>query len=155
MKALFIGGTGTISTAIVKRLVNDLGAQVWLLNRGNRKDVVPEGVHQIVCDIYNEADAAAKLEGMEFDVVSDFIAFDVSAVERDLIGLCVLAVYLVSENSHVIIEYDDRTPTSPMSEEQAQMEMRFSDAFNTQYNRLVRHWGEGFPDYYGGCIHRE
>jgi len=83
MKALFIGGTGTISTAIVKRLVNDLGAQVWLLNRGNRKDVVPEGVHQIVCDIYNEADAAAKLEGMEFDVVSDFIAFDVSAVERD------------------------------------------------------------------------
>ncbi len=25
MKALFIGGTGTISTAIVKRLVNELG----------------------------------------------------------------------------------------------------------------------------------
>ncbi len=83
MKALFIGGTGTISTAIVRRLVNDLGAEVWLLNRGNRKDVVPGGVHQIICDIYNEADAAAKLEGMEFDVVSDFIAFDVSAVERD------------------------------------------------------------------------
>ncbi|MCR4720464.1 MAG: SDR family oxidoreductase [Lachnospiraceae bacterium] len=83
MKALFIGGTGTISTAIVKRLVNDLGAEVWLLNRGNRKDAVPGGVHQIICDIYNEADAAAKLEGMEFDVVSDFIAFDVSAVERD------------------------------------------------------------------------
>ena len=83
MKALFIGGTGTISTAIVRRLVNDLGAEVWLLNRGNRKDAVPEGVHQIICDIYNEADAAAKLEGKEFDVVSDFIAFDVSAVERD------------------------------------------------------------------------
>ena len=83
MKALFIGGTGTISTAIVRRLVNDLGAEVWLLNRGNRKDAVPNGVHQIICDIYNEEDAAAKLEGMEFDVVSDFIAFDVSAVERD------------------------------------------------------------------------
>ena len=83
MKALFIGGTGTISTAIVRRLVNDLGAEVWLLNRGNRKDAVPGGVHQIICDIYNEADAAAKLEGKEFDVVSDFIAFDVSAVERD------------------------------------------------------------------------
>ncbi len=83
MKALFIGGTGTISTAIVRRLVNDLGAEVWLLNRGNRKDAVPGGVHQIICDIYNEADASAKLEGMEFDVVSDFIAFDVSAVERD------------------------------------------------------------------------
>ena len=40
-KALFIGGTGTISAAIVRRLVNELGWQVWLLNRGNRPDAVP------------------------------------------------------------------------------------------------------------------
>ncbi|MBQ9870448.1 MAG: NAD-dependent epimerase/dehydratase family protein [Eubacterium sp.] len=83
MKALFIGGTGTISTAIVKRLVEELGWEVWLLNRGNRKDVVPEGAHQIIADISDEADVAKKLEGMEFDVVSDFIAFHVDAVERD------------------------------------------------------------------------
>lgn len=31
MKALFIGGTGIISTAIVKRLVQELGWEVWLL----------------------------------------------------------------------------------------------------------------------------
>ena len=42
MKALFIGGTGTISTAIVKRLVNELGWEVWLLNRGNRTEAVPD-----------------------------------------------------------------------------------------------------------------
>ena len=30
-KALFIGGTGTISTAIVKRLANDLDWEVWVL----------------------------------------------------------------------------------------------------------------------------
>lgn len=83
MKALFIGGTGTISTAIVNRLVKELSWEVWLINRGNRKDVVPEGVHQIVADIYDEKDVEKKLEGMHFDVVSDFIAFDVSAVERD------------------------------------------------------------------------
>ena len=29
-KALFIGGTGTISTAIVKRLANDLDWEVWV-----------------------------------------------------------------------------------------------------------------------------
>lgn len=83
MKALFIGGTGTISTAIVKRLATELGWEVWLINRGNRSDVVPEGVHQIIADVNDEAGLAEKLKGMEFDVVSDFIAFTKDAVERD------------------------------------------------------------------------
>ncbi|MCR5324712.1 MAG: NAD-dependent epimerase/dehydratase family protein [Lachnospiraceae bacterium] len=83
MKALFIGGTGTISMGIVKKLSEDPLWEVYLLNRGNRKSEVPEGIHQITANIYDEEEAAKKLEGMEFDVVSDFIAFDVSAVERD------------------------------------------------------------------------
>ncbi len=83
MKALFIGGTGTISMGIIKALAKDPIWEVYLLNRGNRKDEVPAGVKQIVADIYNEEDAAKKLEGMEFDVVSEFIAFDVEAVKRD------------------------------------------------------------------------
>ena len=83
MKALFIGGTGTISTAIVRRLAEELGWEVWLLNRGNRADVVPEGVHQIIADISDETDAAQKLEGMEFDVVNEFIGFVPEQVERD------------------------------------------------------------------------
>ena len=83
MKALFIGGTGTISAAIVRRLVNELHWEVWLLNRGNRMRAVPEGVRSIVADINDEADVAKKLEGMTFDVVSDFIGFKVEAVERD------------------------------------------------------------------------
>nr|MCR5556981.1 NAD-dependent epimerase/dehydratase family protein [Butyrivibrio sp.] len=83
MKALFIGGTGTISMGIVRKLAEDPLWEVYLLNRGNRKNEVPEGVKQIVADIYNEEEAAKKLEGMEFDVVSEFIAFDVEAVKRD------------------------------------------------------------------------
>ena len=83
MKALFIGGTGTISTAIVKRLAEDLGWEVWLLNRGNRSDVVPKGVHQIVCDISDEAAAEKALDGMTFDVVNEFIGFTQDQVERD------------------------------------------------------------------------
>ncbi len=83
MKALFIGGTGTISMGIIRTLAKDPLWEIYLLNRGNRKDEVPEGVHQIVADINDEKDVAKKLEGMKFDVVSDFIAFDVKAVERD------------------------------------------------------------------------
>ncbi|MCR5418696.1 MAG: NAD-dependent epimerase/dehydratase family protein [Lachnospiraceae bacterium] len=83
MKALFIGGTGTISTAIVQRLSEDPAWEIWLLNRGKRSRDIPEGVHQIICDISDEADATRKLEGMEFDVVSEFIGFTVDQVERD------------------------------------------------------------------------
>ncbi len=83
MKALFIGGTGTISMGIVRRLSGDPQWEVYLLNRGNRKADVPEGVKQITADINNESDVLEKIEGMNFDVVSDFIAFDVKAVERD------------------------------------------------------------------------
>ena len=82
-KALFIGGTGTISMAIVKRLSLELGWEVWLINRGTRKAEVPESVHQITADIHDEADAAKKLEGLSFDTVSDFIAFTPEDVERD------------------------------------------------------------------------
>lgn len=83
MKALFIGGTGTISMGIVRRLSEDPLWEVYLLNRGNRNAEVPANVKQITGDINNEEDIRAKLDGMEFDVVSDFIAFDVKAVERD------------------------------------------------------------------------
>ena len=83
MKSLFIGGTGTISTAIVKRLAEELGWEVWLLNRGNRSDVVPKGVHQIVCDVSDEAAAEKALDGMTFDVVNEFIGFTQDQVERD------------------------------------------------------------------------
>ncbi len=82
-RALFIGGTGTISTAVVKRLVNDLSWEVWVLNRGNRSGVLPEGVHQIIADINDENDVLNKLGDMTFDCVCEFIGFYVAQVERD------------------------------------------------------------------------
>ena len=82
-KALFIGGTGTISTAVVKRLVNELDWEVWVLNRGNRNDVLPESVHSIVCDINDESAVLDKIGDSTFDCVCEFIGFHVSQVERD------------------------------------------------------------------------
>ena len=82
-KALFIGGTGTISTAIVKRLVNELDWDVYVLNRGNRNDVLPESVHQIVADINDEDDVLNKLGDLIFDSVCEFIGFTLPQIERD------------------------------------------------------------------------
>ena len=83
MKALFIGGTGTISAAIVRRLAKDPQWEVWLLNRGNRGGAVPEGVHQIVADIHDETAAAEAIGDLQFDTVCEFIAFHETDVQRD------------------------------------------------------------------------
>ena len=83
MKALFIGGTGTISTAIVRKLVEELDWEVWLLNRGNRRILESDRIHWIIADMNDEADVAKKLEGLSFDTVCEFIGFTVEQVERD------------------------------------------------------------------------
>ena len=83
MKALFIGGTGQISAAIVRKLVNELGWDVWLLNRGQRQSDVPDDVNRIIADIHNEEDVARAIEGLTFDVVCEFVGFHVSDVKRD------------------------------------------------------------------------
>lgn len=83
MKALFIGGTGIISTAIVKQLAQMPLWEVWLLNRGSRKGVVPENVHQIIADINDEKAVAEQIADLSFDVVCEFIGFHVEDVERD------------------------------------------------------------------------
>ena len=82
MKVLLIGGTGTISTAISKSIIQR-GWDLWILNRGNRNKALPPGAKEIRCDINNEAETAAKLEGHSFDAVADFIVFTVSQAERD------------------------------------------------------------------------
>jgi nucleoside-diphosphate-sugar epimerase len=81
MKILFIGGTGTISTAISKKLLA-MGEDLYILNRGSRNDILP-GAKFIKADINDEADAAEKLAGMDFDVVADFICFIRPQIERD------------------------------------------------------------------------
>ena len=88
MKALFIGGTGTISSAITRQLAAQ-GCELYLLNRGNRSDRVPENVKVLKADINNdEAGVAALIKDMTFDVVCDFIGFVPEQVERDYRLFC-------------------------------------------------------------------
>jgi len=83
MRALFIGGTGTISMAITRQLAKHPDWELYLLNRGSRSFELPNTVHSIIADITNEDDCCKKLKDMTFDVVCDFIAFTPDQVERD------------------------------------------------------------------------
>jgi len=83
MKALFIGGTGTISMAITRALSTNPDWELYLLNRGTRKQEIPQGVKVITADVTDEAQTAKALEGMTFDCVCDFIGFVPEQLERD------------------------------------------------------------------------
>lgn len=97
MRILFIGGTGTISTAISRSILkaaacrDSIGVnafadcELYLLNRGNRNvaDANIAGYRQIVCDINDEAAAEKALGDLQFDVVCDFIIFSLEQAKRD------------------------------------------------------------------------
>ena len=83
MKILMIGGTGTISSAITRQLAS-CGHDLWLLNRGHRKNEVPANVKQVIADINDEAEVLRQIGDNQFDAVCEFIGFLPSQVERDI-----------------------------------------------------------------------
>ena len=83
MKILMIGGTGTISSAITRQL-SESNNELWLLNRGTRKNEVPANVKQIIADIDDEAEVLRQVGDVQFDAVCEFIGFLPEQVERDV-----------------------------------------------------------------------
>ena len=83
MKVLLIGGTGTISSAITRQLTES-GHDLWLLNRGNRRDEVPASVKQLIVDVDDTNEVLRLLGDEQFDAVCEFIGFLPSQVERDI-----------------------------------------------------------------------
>jgi len=82
MRILFIGGTGTISAAI-SRLLIEQGHELYLLNRATRNAALPEGAKFLVADINDEQKVAELISDLNFDCVADFIAYTPTDLERD------------------------------------------------------------------------
>lgn len=102
MKVLFIGGTGRISMAISRQLLEE-GHELYLVNRGNRNELVSEKVHYIVADIEKEDEVRELLGDMTFDVVADFIAFEKRQLERDyrlFKGRCSQFIFISSASAY-------------------------------------------------------
>ena len=70
MKALFIGGTGTISMAITRQLAENPDWELYLLNRGTRTQELPAGVKTITADI-NKIPAVDTLSDAELPALMD------------------------------------------------------------------------------------
>ena len=83
MKVLFIGGTGTISSAC-SQLAVDRGLDLYLLNRGQSEKPTPAGATILTGDIRDRASVQAALGDMTFDAVVNWIAFTPDQVENDI-----------------------------------------------------------------------
>ena len=82
MRGLLTGGTGTISRAVVSRVLAQ-GHHLTVVNRGNREPL-PDGVEHLVADVRDETSLREALGDREFDAVVQFLAFTPADVERDL-----------------------------------------------------------------------
>jgi nucleoside-diphosphate-sugar epimerase len=74
MHVLFIGGTGLISTAIARQLLEN-GHRVTLFNRGNTGSRLPEGAEILRGDRKDYAAFETMFSDKTFDVVVDMVAF--------------------------------------------------------------------------------
>ena len=72
MKALFIGGTGIISSAITKML-SETDWELYVLNRGNRNAILPENVGALKLTLMmKKCGVRVKGYGIQYQ---DFIGF--------------------------------------------------------------------------------
>src|ERR1041384_8325778 len=88
MDVLVIGGTGTISRAIVQSLLRR-GHGVTVFNRGQRSDTPPSDVRVLHGDRRDRAAFEATLQQHTFDAAIDMISFtaeDAASAVRALRG---------------------------------------------------------------------
>jgi len=83
-RILFLGGTGVISAACVRRAV-ERGHEVTVLNRGSTsRRELPERVDVLRADLRDAAAVDAALGDRRFDAVAQFLAFTPDQVEADI-----------------------------------------------------------------------
>jgi len=145
MKALFIGGTGNISTAC-SGLCLERGIDLYLLNRGNRRLPELEGAAFFSADINNTKKVQKLLKDYEFDVVVNFIAYTPKEVERDVelfSGKCKQYIFISSASAY------QKPPTHPIISESTPLSNPYWDYSRDKIaceELLLKNYREkGFP----------
>ena len=123
MKALFIGGTGNISSAC-GRLALSRGVKLSILSRGQRSQSGLTDAVFLRGDINKEQEIKALLKGKYFDVLVNFIAYTPEEVERDIqlfSGICDQYIFISSASAY------QKPPTHPVITESTPLSNPFWD----------------------------
>jgi len=102
LRVLFLGGTGTISTACVRAAVA-AGHDVTVLNRGNRDRDLPAEVRRVTGDVRDADSLRTAIGGERFDVVADFLSFvpeHVQTVLSAVEGRTMQYIYISSASAY-------------------------------------------------------
>lgn len=83
MRILFIGGTGIISAYCTREALNQ-GHDVYHLNRGNNPKRVRGDVITLKADIRNRTQVKRAVDGLTFDCIVNWVAFEPDHVSQDL-----------------------------------------------------------------------
>src|SRR5260370_17786862 len=84
LRVLFIGGRGVISSACA-RVAVEAGIDLFVLNRGRTSDrPLPPGVTMLRADVRDPATGRDEIKGLEFDAVTDWVAFTPAQVRADI-----------------------------------------------------------------------
>lgn len=87
MKVLIIGGSGNISWSCVDKFAKR-GNDVWVINRRKtletRKAFTSNNIHLITMDINDRLKVKSSLLNMKFDIVIDFLCYNLQDAVRDI-----------------------------------------------------------------------
>jgi len=83
VRVVVIGGTGNISTGVVKALLR-YSHEVTVFNRGRRRSRLPEGVLYLQGDRKDRAAFEERMQTERFDAAIDMICFNVEDAESDV-----------------------------------------------------------------------
>ncbi len=84
LRVLFIGGSGVISSACSQAAV-EAGLELFVLNRGTSTvRPLPPGARRLQADIREPGSVRQAIKGLEFDSVTDWVAFTPDQVRTDL-----------------------------------------------------------------------
>jgi nucleoside-diphosphate-sugar epimerase len=84
LRVLFIGGSGTISSAC-SSLAVERGIELYVLNRGRSVErPLPEQATVLQGDVRDPKSVGKALDGLDFDAVVDWVAFTPEHVQADI-----------------------------------------------------------------------
>ena len=136
MRVVVVGGTGNISVAVVRSLL-DFGHEVTIYNRGRTDQPVPPGVRVLHGDRHDRAEFEAQMQAERFDAALDMICFtaedarsDVRAFRdvRHFVHTSTMAVFGGPLAERPITEDSPRRPVIPYGEQKVEADRVFAEA---------------------------
>lgn len=87
MNLLLVGGTGVLSSAIVKEALGR-GIEIYIINRGNRPELIPPNVRLLKTDVRDRGKVTSLLKDLYFDAVIDCICYNRQQLEYSFNLFC-------------------------------------------------------------------